>query len=88
MPPQEKPPAPPPPVKPEEFRAMADALARIEKAMQQIGTCGLNRNALVTLVSRSSGIGRTEVERVLFAMNQIGLEYLTAEYRKQVKAKD
>lgn len=54
---------------------LATSLVRIAEAFQKLRASGLNRRAIVILVSASSGQGRGVVEHVLNALESLRKDY-------------
>lgn len=55
---------------------LADAIKRIDKAFKDLDNSGLNRKAIVTLVSEYSGVGKRDINAVLDSLNALADTYL------------
>lgn len=55
---------------------IAAAIVQISEGMKRLGASRLNRKAILLLVSHASGIGQRDVERVIFAVDQLDKVYL------------
>jgi hypothetical protein len=73
------------PVLPDEFRAMAKSVARIEAAVKSIGQCGLSEEALVILLHHRTRVPQRDCKLVLSGLKGFG-SYLTPEYRKSLES--
>lgn len=78
-------PQPTDPIKPEEFRAMAESLHEIQRAMVKVKQSGLNESALVALLKDRTGMTKGAIITILHNLYAIGDNFLTAEYRKQIR---
>lgn len=76
---------PPEPVRPDEFRAFADAIKRLADAATSMFRSGLTRNTLVMLLHCQTRVPQRDIKLVLDALERFGPVHLTADYMKQAK---
>ncbi len=55
---------------------LAQAIVDISKGMYKLNQSRLTTNAIVTLISRSSGIGRADIELVMKHLNELENRWL------------
>lgn len=80
-------PTTPTPVGPDEIRAMADGINKIQTAMKALLKSGLTENALVILLHHSTKVAQRDIRLVMAGLAKFGDEYLTPEYRKMLTKK-
>ena len=56
---------------------IAQSIVRIDKAVKRITRGGLNRDAIVTLLARSTNVTRNDIQAVLNGLDQLRKRYTT-----------
>jgi protein tyrosine phosphatase (PTP) superfamily phosphohydrolase (DUF442 family) len=75
------------PITPDEFRAMALAIDKVQSAALAISKSGLTEEALVILLHHRTRVAQRDIKDILGGMRSIGDRYLTPEFRKEMKDK-
>lgn len=65
-----------PEITPDDARALANAVKRIDKAMKEFASSGLHRRALVVLLNDSTGVAKRDINAVLDGLEGLGEAYL------------
>jgi hypothetical protein len=73
------------PVKPEEFRAMAAAINKVDASAKALLTTGLNLDTLVLLLHHKTRVAQRDCRAVLIGLKGIAEQCLTPEYIKEVR---
>jgi hypothetical protein len=64
---------------PEAAQQLKEAILRIDKAVQQIASSGINQRLLVLMLADQTGVSKTQITYVLNALHRLKREYLTQE---------
>ena len=60
------------------FEVLASSVAKISDGFERIEKSGLTRRALLVLLADSTGVNKTQINRVLNGLRCLKAEYLTA----------
>lgn len=55
---------------------LAEAISRIDVAMKQLTASGLKRDAIITLLHDSTGVGKRDIQKVLSGLSSLSTMYL------------
>lgn len=66
-------------INPETAKELAAAIRRIDKAVSDLQSSGLNRKALVVLLNESTGVSRRDINAVLNGLESLEKEFLEPE---------
>jgi hypothetical protein len=73
------------PIRPDEFRAMAEAVNKIQECTKAMFLAGLKPDAIVVLLHHRTKVPQRDIKLILFELKQFGDVWLTPEFQKLLR---